>query len=529
MKSIRPIVFFPPAILTIACLVYGLVDNAGFSEMATSANSWLLDKFGWLFSFGSLGFLIVVVAVFFSPLAKVKIGGQDAVPIMSDYNFFAITLCTTIAIGILFWGTAEPLYHYLYPPAGVGIDPTSPQAVRFAMSTMFMHWTFTPYAIYTLPALVFAFAFYNMRKPFSLGSTLTPLIGDKATGTFGQIVDVLCLSSLILGMASSLGTGILSLAGGLSYQYGLPNNTFMYWILGAAVVGTFIFSASSGRLKGIRVVSELNTKALFFVTIFVFLAGPTVYILQLGTEGFGEYLSTFFHRSLLTGAATFAPEQGIDGWAQGWTNFYFANWLAWSPITALFLGRLGYGHTVRKFLTFNFILPAIFSGLWMAIFSGASLKFELEGKGISEQLARGPEYTGFAVLGNLPISVIIIPLFLFCCFICFVTAADSNTNAMAGISATGVSPEDPEPKLPMKIIWGCIVGMVAVVMISTSGINGIKTLSNLGGLPALFVELVLLVVLVMIMRNPSKYDVYKNDYDSAGRVISKITKFKKAS
>jgi choline-glycine betaine transporter len=446
---------------------------------------------------------------------------------MSDYHGFAITLCTTIAIGILFWGTAEPLYHYLYPPAGLGIEAGSPQAVRFAMSTMFMHWTFTPYAIYTLPALVFSFAFYNMRKPFSLGSTLTPLMGDKAAGAFGQVIDMLCLSALILGMAASLGTGILSLAGGLSYKYGLSNNALTYWMLGAIIVGTFIFSAGSGLMKGIRVLSDINTKALFFVTIFVFLFGPTVYILQLGTEGFGEYLSTFFQRSLLTGAATFAPEKGIDGWAQGWTNFYFANWLAWSPITALFLGRLGYGHTVRKFLTFNFVLPAIFSGIWMSIFAGASLKFELDGKGIAGQLARGPEYTGFAVLDNLPLSVVIIPLFLFCGFICFVTAADSNTNAMSGISTTGISPEDPEPKLPMKIIWGIIVGMVAVVMISTSGIDGIKTLSNLGGLPALFIELALLAVLVMIMKNPSKYDTHKKDYDSKGRVIPKITKFKK--
>jgi len=528
MKGIRPIVFIPPALLTVAALVYSLADNAGFSAMATAANGWLLDKFGWLFSLGSLGFLIGVVAVFFSPLAKVKIGGQDAVPILSDYNWFAITLCTTIAIGILFWGTAEPLYHYLYPPGGLGIEAKSPQAVRFAMSTMFMHWTFTPYAIYTLPALMFSFAFYNMRKPFSLGSSLTPLMGERALGPFGEVIDALCLYALVLGMAASLGTGILSLTGGLSYQFGIPNNAATYWIIGALIVTTFIISAGSGLMKGIRLLSDINVKALLFITIFVFLFGPTVYILQLGTEGLGEYLSTFFQRSLLTGAATFQPGQGIDGWAQGWTNFYFANWLAWSPITALFLGRLGYGQTVRKFLLFNFALPAVFSGIWMSIFSGAALKFELDGLGISAELAKGPEYTGFAVLGSLPLSVVVIPVFLFCCFICFVTAADSNTNAMSGISTTGISPESPEPKLPMKIIWGILTGMVAVVMISTSGTGGIKTLSNLGGLPALFIELALLLCLVKVMFNPAKYDVHTADYDAAGRVISKFTKYVKA-
>jgi choline-glycine betaine transporter len=527
MKGIRPVVFIPPALLAVAALVYSLIDNAGFSAMASVANNWLLDKFGWLFSLGSLGFLVAIIAVFFSPLAKVKIGGQDAVPLLSDYNWFAITLCTTIAIGILFWGTAEPLYHFASPPGGFGIEAGSPAAVRFAMSTMFMHWTFTPYAIYTLPALMFAFVFYNMKKPFSLGSTLTPIMGDRAIGRFGEVIDALCLYALILGMAASLGTGILSLAGGLSYQYGAPNNTITYWIIGGLIVITFIISAGTGLMKGIRFLSDINTKVLIFITVFVFLFGPTIYILQLGTEGLGEYLSTFFQRSLLTGAAAYKSGEGIDMWGQWWTNFYFANWLAWAPITALFLGRLGYGQTVRKFLFFNFLLPAIFSGLWMSVFSGAALRFELDGKGISEQLAKGPEYTGFAVLGNLPLSAVIIPVFLFVCFICFVTAADSNTNAMGGISTTGISPESPEPKLPAKIFWGILVGMVAVVMISASGIGGIKTLSNLGGLPSLFIELAILMGLVKIMYNPSKYDINKKDYDSNGKVIPKVTRFMK--
>ncbi|MDR1287469.1 MAG: BCCT family transporter [Treponema sp.] len=525
MKGIRPIVFFPPALLAIAALIYSLVDNAGFSVMASTANNWLLDKFGWLFSLGSLAFLVAVIAVFFSPLAKVKLGGQDAVPILSDYNWFAITLCTTIAIGILFWGTAEPLYHFAGPPRGFGIEPNSPAAVRFAMSTMFMHWTFTPYAIYTLPALMFAFVFYNMHKPFSLGSTLTPILGDRAIGKFGEVIDAVCLYALILGMAASLGTGILSLAGGLSYQYNIPNNTMTYWIIGALIVTTFIISAGTGLMKGIRILSDINTKVLVFIILFVFLFGPTVYILQLGTEGFGEYLTTFFQRSLLTGAAAYQNGEGIDMWGQWWTNFYFANWLAWAPITALFLGRLGYGQTIRKFLLVNFVLPAVFSGIWMAVFSGTALRFELDGKGISGHLEKGPEYTGFAVLGNLPLSAVIIPLFLFICFICFVTAADSNTNAMGGMSTTGVSPESPEPRLPAKIFWGILVGMVSVVMISASGIGGIKTLSNLGGLPALFIELALLIGLVKIMYNPSKYDVNKKDYDSDGKIIPKVTKF----
>jgi choline-glycine betaine transporter len=326
-------------------------------------------------------------------------------------------------------------------------------------------------------------------------------------------------------MAASLGTGILSLTGGLSFQYGTPNNPLMYWIIGGVIVATFIISAGTGLMRGIRILSDINIKVLIVITLFVFVFGPTVYILQLSTEGLGEYLSTFFSRSMLTGAGAYTKEAGIDRWGQWWTNFYFANWLAWAPITAMFLGRLAYGQTVRKFLLFNFVMPAAFSGIWMSIFSASALKFEIDGLGISTELAKGPEYTGFAVLDQLPISWLIIPFFLFICFICFVTAADSNTNAMAGISSTGVSPDDPEPKLPLKIVWGVIVGMVAVIMISASGIGGIKTLSNLGGLPALFLELALLYGLVRVMVNPSRFDSFKGDYRPDGSIIEKATKF----
>lgn len=211
MQSLNKKVFFPPLIFLIATVIYSLLDSEGFLFTMQKANGWILNNFGWLFSWATFGFLLILLVVYFSPLAKVRIGGKDAQPILNRWRWFAITLTTTIATGILFWGPAEPLYHFNGPPAGLGLTTPSEAAATFSMSTLFMHWTLTPYGIYTIAGLVFALAYYNLKQPFRLGALLFPLVGKRAHGTLGTITDVICLYGLVAGMAASLGTGILTL------------------------------------------------------------------------------------------------------------------------------------------------------------------------------------------------------------------------------------------------------------------------------------------------------------------------------
>lgn len=506
MKSLRNSVFWPPFILLIVAAIFSFVNRDGFIAASTTANDWLLANLGWLFSFGGLVMLGTVVAVYFSPLGKVTIGGKKSKPMLKLGNWVAITLTTTIAAGVTFWGIVEPIYHLTAPPESLGIDPNSGEAAVFSMATMYLHWTVTPYAIYCVPALMFAFAYYNMKRPFSLSSTIVPVFGDKIGSTWGKVIDALCLYTLALGMAAAMGTSVINLAGGVNYLSGIESGPALWAVISFLIMIVFVISASTGLMKGIRILSDINMKVYIVIIIFLFVAGPTAYIVNLGTESFGHFLTNFFDMSLFTGAGA------NDPWPKWWTVFYWANWFAWAAITALFLGRISYGYTVRAFILVNFVIPSIFGALWMTIFGGTAIHKQMtEGKLGDILTNQGPESVLYAVLGDLPFAVLIIPFYLFIVFISFVTAADSNISAMGSISSTGITPETPEPGIWIKVTWGVTIATIAWIMISFAKIDGIKMLSNLGGVPALILGLLIVFSLMKVARNPEKYDLTDED------------------
>lgn len=518
MKKIRPIAFWPPVILFVAACIYNFADKEGFTKMIQGANNWLMGNFAWAFCLGVLIMLGVVIYIMLSKFGNVRIGGREAAPMLDDVRYFSIVLTSIIAIGILFWATSEPLYHLTAPPESLKLAPNSPEAAVFAMSTLFIHWGFLPLAIYAIPSIMFAFAFYNMKKPYSLGSTLIPIFGDRVLGKWAQGIDAICMYSLIAGMAASLGTGVLSIAGGLKYLTGIQTGALLWAAVDIAIVATFVISAITGLFKGIKKLSEINFAVFILLAVFVFVFGPTCFMLNLGVEAFANHLQTFFQKAAFTGAAAGDP------WAGWWTIFYWCNWLAWAPISGMFLGRISYGQTIRKALTVIFILPSLFDILWMLIFGGAAVKMELAGGKLAEAMASGPEFAVYEFLGRYPIAMITIPVFIICMFLSYVTGSDAYTTTLGGMSSTGISPQSPEPSAKMKIFWGAIIGTVSWVMISTAGVDGVKMLSNLGGGPALILELLICVALIKVAINPKKYDSYKQDYLEDGTPIKSVTK-----
>ncbi|SMD11821.1 BCCT family transporter [Sporomusa malonica] len=518
MGNIRPIAFWPPVILFIAACAYNFIDKAGFGKMINESNKWLMSNFAWAFCLGVLVMLGVIIFVMCSKFGDVRIGGKDAAPMLDDWRYFSITLTSIIAIGILFWATAEPLYHLTDPPKSLNIAKNSPEAAVFAMSTLFIHWGFLPLAIYAVPSIMFAFAYYNMKKPYSLGSTLTPVFGDKVLGKWAQGIDACCMYALIAGMAACLGAGVLSIAGGLNKLTGVQTGAFLWAVVDAAVVLTFVISSITGLFNGIKRLSEINSIVFFAMAIFVFVLGPTAFMLNLGVESFANHLQTFFAKASFTGAAA------DDPWAGWWTIFYWCNWLAWAPISGMFLGKISYGHTIRKALTVQFILPALFDIVWMVIFGGAAIYSELHGGRLVEAMAKGTEFSVYAFLDQYPLALITSTIFVFCMFLSYVTGSDAYATTLGGMSTTGISPADPEPPMGIKIFWGGIIGVVTYVMISTAGVDGIKMLSNLGGGPALILELIMCYALVKVALNPSLYDTFKNDYHADGSPIKSKTK-----
>jgi len=488
-------VFFPTILFLLVTVSYSLFDNEAFLTLMNAINDWILSRFGWLFTWSAFSFLIILVIVYFSPIGKVKIGGDEAVPLVNKWKWFAIALCTTIATGILFWGCAEPLYHLHTPPLGLGVEKNSANAATFSMSTMFLHWSFTPYAIYTVSGLSFALSYYNHKRPFRISTLLYPLFGKMEKEGGRAVLDILCLYALVAGMAASLGAGIFALMGGLEIIFGVSKSNFMIGLISFAVVGTFITSAVSGLKKGIAMLSKWNAIAFFILAFLVFILGDTSYILKIGASGAMDYMQHFLSRSTNIGSSLDTK------WLNSWTVFYFANWFAWAPIASLFLGRLSVGYSVRDFIHFNLLFPALFSCLWMAIFSGSAIAFDFANDGALYQVLQneGLENVLYTILQSLRFGTIISVLALVMIFASYVTAADSTVSAMSAMSSLGVSPDNPEAPIWIKIVWGSIIGVIAAVMISSAGIDGIRLLCVLGGFPALFIILMVGIGLLKLV------------------------------
>ena len=491
----RPVFFVPLAVLA-ATLAASLIGGDDFLALERALRDWIVGGFGWLFAGAGLAFLVLLGVIALSPLGGGRIGGPDAQPILNRWRWFSVTLCTTIATGILFWGTAEPLFHLNAPPPALGLEPGGAAAASFAMATMFLHWTLTPYGIYTVAGLAFALVYYNLREPFSLSSLFVPLFGSRAHGRFGTGVDIVCLYALVAGMAAALGAGILALAGGIEGVGGFDGGAPLRWGLAAAIVGTFIVSAASGLHRGIARLSGLNIWLFFGLVAFVLLAGPSLAMLRLGGSGLAEYAANFVPRNLTL---------GLDRqWSEDWTITYWANWFAWAPVTALFLGRLAVGYTVRAFIAFNLLLPALFSAVWMTVFAGATIALDQgSGGGLNSILTgQGPDPVLYSLFARLPGGAIAAVFLIAAIFLSYVTAADSNVSAMSALSTHGISPDTPEAPLGVKIVWGVAVGLVAVVLVGGNGLDGIRMISVLGGFPALFVVIGAGVALTRLALSP---------------------------
>ncbi|ATW26449.1 BCCT family transporter [Candidatus Formimonas warabiya] len=512
--KLKKSVFWPPFLLLIAAVIYSFADKEGFAKLTNDANYWIFIHFGWLFMLTAMALLFICLAVCFAPIGKVRIGGSHAKPLLSRWKWFAITLCTGIAVGILFWGVAEPMSVFSAPP-NVGIKGSSTDAAIYAMSTMYFHWTFLPYAIYTVPALLFAFAYYNMKKPFSLGSLLYPLLGERSLGIFGRITDAVCVYALVLGMAASLGMGILSIAGGLSKLFLIKANLITWAVIDIVIVVTFVISAITGLMNGIKWLCDINGKIFLALPIYILVFGSATFVANFSVQSLGHFLKNFFEMAFYTGGIT------NDQWPVWWTIFCWANWMAWAPITGVFLGRIGYGYTVREFIGVNLIGTSLFGMVWFASFSGSALHMQLfQNVNLVEVLnTTGSESVIYAFFQQFPLSVLLSSLFILTIYLSYVTGSDAMTSSIGGLCSTGISPESPEPSMFQKVIWGGMLGIVAWVMIAFAGIDGVKMLSNLGGFPVLFLEIAWAAALVKVAWNPSKYDYFKEDYTKDGYPI----------
>lgn len=512
-------IFIPPAIVLVIFVLYGLLDPTGFGKGADLVLNWTLKNFSWFYAIGATLLLAFCFWAGFSKYGNIKLGGRDAVPEMSKFNWFAISLCAGIAIGIVFWGVAEPMTHFMNPPPFLDTEPGSRLAGESALRFSFFHWTFHTYGIYVSAALCIAFFFYNCKKPFKVSSSLYPLIGEKIRGRLGALIDGLAIFAIVGGVATSLGFGAMQIGGGLNYLWGIPPSKWLW--LAIIIVCTIFYTISSysGLHRGIKFLSQTNIYLYFALIAFILFCGPTINILDHAITAIGDYIINVIPMSF------YLDPMLRSGWPSSWSIFYWAWWLAYAPIVGLFLVRCAYGRTIREFVVVNLLAPCAFGILWMSVNGAAAIQLENLGAGIWEAIqAGGIEVALFALFKELPLSFITIILGCFCVAISFITLADSMTSTIASMTTKGFGEtrEDKEAPAPMKIFWGVVMGLLSYVLLISGGIGALQTSVIVCGLPILVLQLIMAYAYIKAMMNLKEYDLVNPEEAEA---LSKVPEY----
>jgi BCCT family betaine/carnitine transporter len=480
-------VFVVSAVLVVAFVIGTLIfiDSAGpaFSDMRV----WITTKFDWMFMISMNIFVLFSLFIAASKLGRVRLGGPDATPRYSYPDWLAMLFAAGVGIGLMFFGVLEPVTHTLNPP--LGIDPGNvEQASAAGMSAAILHWGLHAWAVYAVVGLALAFFCFNRGLPLTMRSAFYPLLGKAVWGPLGHIIDVTAVLATIFGLATSLGLGAEQIAGGLNYLFGIQPSGTTKVVLIAGIIGIALVSVVAGLDKGIKRLSEINMGLAGSLLLFVIIAGPTVVIAKTLASSFVDYGKYLLPMSNWIGREDTA-------FYHGWSTFYWAWWVAWSPFVGMFIARVSYGRTVREFVTWVLIIPTVIGVIWMSIFGGTALHQLLTDgyRGVADSV---PELAMFKMLEGLPFTEFVSAVALVLIAIFFVTSADSGALVVDTITAGGKM----DAPVQQRVFWCVLVGLVAIVLLLGGGIESLQALAISVGLPFCIVLLFMCVSLYKGLR-----------------------------
>ena len=439
---------------------------------------------GWFFIIAANIFIVAALVFAFGKYGNIRIGGSDAQPEFSKFGWFAMLLSAGMGIGLMFWSVAEPITHLGTPSPMFGdIAPQSAEAAQAAMAITFFHWGLHPWAIYAIVGLALSFFAYNEGLPLTIRSIFYPIIGNKIYGLWGNIIDILSVLATLTGLATSLGLGVAQINAGLNYLFGINISTTIQVVLIIVITGFATTSVVLGLDGGVKRLSEINMILAGIFMAFVLIAGPTVYILSGFSQNLGFYLSDFMEMSLWT--ETF---KGTN-WQGGWTIFYWAWWISWSPFVGMFIARISKGRTVREFILSVTLIPTFLSFLWMSVFGGTAI-FQ-QTKGISDLVAvvdSDVSLALFAMLRNLPLTQILSVTGIILVTVFFVTSSDSGSLVVDHLTSGGKI----DSPTPQRVFWAVMEGGVAATLLIGGGLSALQTASVITGLPFAIVILMMI-------------------------------------
>ena len=487
--TVNPSVFTASALIIGGFVAFGVLLPQAAATTFAALHAFITEYLGWSYLLAVTFFVAFLIWLGASRYGSIRLGQPDDRPQFRFSAWFAMLFSAGMGIGLVFWSVAEPILHYQNPPTGAG---GTPQAARQAMIYSFFHWGLHAWAVYVVLGLSVAYFSFRHQLPLTIRSIFYPLLGDRIYGPIGHTIDVLAVFGTLFGLATSLGFGAMQLNTGLHILVGMPVAATWQVAIIATITGLAVISVISGLDRGLKWLSLFNLGLAVVFMAFVFIAGPTLFLIRFLLDATGGYFQQLIGMSLNTGA--------IDGsqWQQDWTMFYWGWWIAWSPFVGIFIARISRGRTIREFIVGVLALPTVFVFAWLAIFGGTALHMEVFGtsEGLAAAVNEDTTVALYRTLAALPWTTLSSVLATVLIATYFVTSSDSGTFVIDSLISRGAR-HSPRRQ---RVIWGITEGAVAATLLVMGGETALESLQT-GALTAgLPVAVILLVCCMSLLR-----------------------------
>jgi BCCT family betaine/carnitine transporter len=491
-------VFSISSLLTVLFVVLTLALQSEVEPLFTAVRNWLTSNLAWFFLGSANIFVLLCLGLIVSPLGKVRLGGKEATADYSYTGWFAMLFAAGMGIGLMFYGVAEPMSHFSSAMGGTSVENgvrtdwaplgaaagNAQEAASLSMAATIFHWGLHPWAIYAIVALALALFSFNKGLPMSIRSIFYPLLGERVWGWPGHVIDILAVLATLFGLATSLGLGAQQAAAGLDHLFGIAATDTSKVLLVVGITIIALMSVLAGLDKGVKRLSEINMVLALMLLLFIIIAGPTLAILTGFFDNLGSYLT---HLPALSNP--FGREDA--NFSQGWTAFYWAWWISWSPFVGMFIARVSRGRTVREFLVAVLLVPSLVSVLWMTAFGGTALG-QFFNDGFTGVQDAALELKLFVMLGELPLTEISSFVGIILVVVFFVTSSDSGSLVIDTITAGGKI----NAPVPQRAFWAILEGVVAIALLLGGGLVALQAMAVSTGLPFTIVLLVGCVAVV---------------------------------
>ena len=485
-------VFVISGLAAVAFVAYALTAPQQASDFFGWLRPTLTSSFDWFFLLSANVFVLFCLLLIVLPVGSVRLGGAEATPDYGYAGWFAMLFAAGMGIGLMFFGVLEPAYYFATPwgdaplgtvrpftEEGALIEGNVEEARRMALAATSYHWALHPWAIYSVVALALALFSYNKGLPLSIRSAFYPLLGERVWGWWGHVIDTVAVFATLFGLATSLGFGAQQANAGMNYVYGIPNNVTVQVILIIGITAIALVSVLRGLDGGVKVLSEINMTLAFALMLFVLLTAGAVGILSEFGNGLVAYA-----REVVPLSNPFGRED--TGYMQGWTAFYWAWWISWSPFVGMFIARVSRGRTVREFVICVLLIPSLVCTLWMSVFGGVAIQQVVQDGYTAAQEAELPIQL-FKMLDGLPLAGITSFIGIVLVIVFFVTSSDSGSLVIDTITAGG----KVDAPVTQRVFWCTFEGLVAIALLIGGGLGALQAMVISTGLPFTVILLII--------------------------------------